>query len=319
MNSTNPTISIIIPIYNTEKYLRRCLDSIVAQTYKDFECILVDDGSTDGSDKICDEYAAKDKRFKSFHNENHGVGYTRNFGIDRTNGEFISFVDSDDWLNEKFYERLIPEIEKSDLVYLSDIFHYSDNTIVTHQLPNSIFTGRNDIEKTLLYLKENNAQYPFFGFTWNKIFKANIIKDHSIKFIENLTICEDEIFTDEYCKYISSLTLLSDTLYNYKCDILGLTKRKKNNFEFKLLINGIKNNIEVYSYKPLVKFEYERICYLLSEALINGGTDKELKEQFFQLKTYSQKYNIYVKKRLQPFIKLGSIGWLLFKLFRHLL
>lgn len=79
-------ISIIIPVYNTEKYLRRCLDSIVAQTYKDFECIMVDDGSTDASGKICDEYATKDNRFKVFHNTNGGPSKARNFGIDKARG-----------------------------------------------------------------------------------------------------------------------------------------------------------------------------------------------------------------------------------------
>lgn len=91
MNSTNPTISIIIPVYNTEKYLRRCLDSIVAQTYKDFECILVDDGSTDNSGKICDEYAVKDNRFKSYHNTNGGPSKARNFGIEVSRGGVSAF------------------------------------------------------------------------------------------------------------------------------------------------------------------------------------------------------------------------------------
>lgn len=85
-------ISIIIPIYNTEKYLWRCLDSIVAQTYKDFECIMVDDGSTDNSGKICDEYAVKDNRFKAYHKQNGGTSSARNVGLDNTKGEYIVFV-----------------------------------------------------------------------------------------------------------------------------------------------------------------------------------------------------------------------------------
>ena len=87
----NPTISIIIPVYNTEKYLRRCLDSIVAQTYKEFECILVDDDSTDDSGKICDEYADKDSRFKAYHNENSGPSKARNYGIESSRGGVSAF------------------------------------------------------------------------------------------------------------------------------------------------------------------------------------------------------------------------------------
>lgn len=116
MNSTNPTISIIIPIYNTEKYLRRCLDSIVAQTYKDFECIIVDDGSTDGSGKICDEYVAKDNRFKVFHKKNGGVSSARNLGLDNAKGEYIAFCDADDYVKENWLSEFILRIPICDIV-----------------------------------------------------------------------------------------------------------------------------------------------------------------------------------------------------------
>jgi glycosyltransferase involved in cell wall biosynthesis len=101
-----PTISIIVPVYNTEKYLRRCLDSIVAQTFKDYECIIVDDGSTDGSAAICDEYEKKDSRFKVLHKENEGVSAARNVGIEYAEGEFITFVDSDDYLSSVYLRDL---------------------------------------------------------------------------------------------------------------------------------------------------------------------------------------------------------------------
>lgn len=99
-----PKISIIVPVYKVEKYLHRCLDSIVAQTFTDWECILVDDGSPDGSGKICDEYAEKDGRFKVFHQENQGVSAARNKGLDNAKGEWIGFVDSDDWVSKEYFQ-----------------------------------------------------------------------------------------------------------------------------------------------------------------------------------------------------------------------
>ena len=103
---TSPKISIIVPVYKVEQYLRRCLDSIVAQTFTDWECILIDDGSPDNSGRICDEYAEKDKRFRVFHQENVGVSAARNKGLDEARGEWIGFVDSDDWIEKEMYEYL---------------------------------------------------------------------------------------------------------------------------------------------------------------------------------------------------------------------
>ena len=89
-------ISIIVPVYNVEPYLRKCLDSILAQTYRDLEILIIDDGSTDGSGRICDEYAGKDDRIKVFHTENHGLSAARNYALDRSHGDYIAFIDSDD-------------------------------------------------------------------------------------------------------------------------------------------------------------------------------------------------------------------------------
>ena len=99
-------ISIIVPVYKVEKYLRRCIDSIAAQTFTDWECILVDDGSPDDSGTICDEYAENDKRFRVFHQENAGVSAARNKGLDEAKGEWICFVDSDDWIEKEMLEKM---------------------------------------------------------------------------------------------------------------------------------------------------------------------------------------------------------------------
>lgn len=113
----NPKISVIVPVYNVEKYLRRCIDSILSQTFSDFELLLIDDGSKDKSGDICDEYAAKDARIRVFHKDNGGVSSARNLGLVKANGEFIFFVDSDDYLDNTHLENYSKDIDNFDLIF----------------------------------------------------------------------------------------------------------------------------------------------------------------------------------------------------------
>lgn len=112
-----PVISIIVPVYNVEKYLSQCIDSILAQAFIDFELLLVDDGSTDGSGRICDEYANKDARIQVFHKKNGGVSSARNIGLEHAQGEWITFVDSDDWLDLKYCQILWEEVQDVDCFF----------------------------------------------------------------------------------------------------------------------------------------------------------------------------------------------------------
>lgn len=115
LQQTNPKLSVIVPIYNVEPYLRQCLDSIVNQTYRNLEIILVDDGSPDNCGAICDEYAEKDERIFVVHKQNGGLSAARNDGIARATGEWITFVDSDDWCDTDYYEQLFKALENEDL------------------------------------------------------------------------------------------------------------------------------------------------------------------------------------------------------------
>ena len=115
-------ISVIIPIYNNAVYLPQCLDSLLAQSFQDFEGILVDDGSTDGSATVCDDYQQKDSRLKVFHIQNHGVSYARNYGIEKATGEWIGFVDSDDWITTDFLATLYAHTDKDTDVVMGSLF-----------------------------------------------------------------------------------------------------------------------------------------------------------------------------------------------------
>ena len=158
-------ISVIVPVYNVEKYLRQCLNSVVGQTYKNLEIIVVDDGSTDGSGTICDEYT-KDKRIKVFHTENKGLSAARNLGLDHATGDWIGFVDSDDWIEPDMYEVLLNKaIETGADVVECGFYREYKKTIEESHRNNRIFDSSQSIE-SLLRGEISNA-------VWNKLWKNN--------------------------------------------------------------------------------------------------------------------------------------------------
>lgn len=280
-------LSIIIPIYNASKYLRQCLDSIVAQTVDSWEAVLVDDGSSDGSPAICDEYAKKDDRFRVFHRENGGVGRARNYGLDLAKGDIISFVDADDWLDKHFYEYLLPEMTDCDLAYVSDEHHYEDGTEVSHIAKACRAFDREEVERILHYLKKNDACYPFFGFTWNKLFRGDIIREHHLRFVEDLSLCEDEAFTDDYCKYVERMTVVSEPLYHYRAGLSGLTGRKKDEVEFFRLIDHITMITPNYHLPQLVAYEERRVYSLATQCIQLGGGYMQGLQQATSVVSYS--------------------------------
>ena len=129
-----PKLSVIVPVYNTEKYLRECVDSILAQTFTDFELILVDDGSTDGSGAICDEYAGKDSRIRVIHQENGGATLARRSGVRIAQGEYVAFVDSDDWIAQHIYQNMMEKAETcgADVILCDIVLETQTNQVVVH-------------------------------------------------------------------------------------------------------------------------------------------------------------------------------------------
>lgn len=205
MSSPNPKISVIVPVYNTEKYLRRCIDSILAQTFIDFELLLIDDGSKDSSGAICDEYAAKDPRVRVFHKENGGVSSARNAGLANARGEWISFVDSDDWVDHNFLELVILETYKADVVFCDSIFEFSNKQII-HQHYNwnkSANVGLSEFISTT------------WTCLWGCIIKRSIISDNHIECPVNITYCEDFHFIVRVCFFANVISKISVPLYHY--------------------------------------------------------------------------------------------------------
>lgn len=208
-----PTVSIIVPVYNAEKGIKRCIDSILNQEYEDFELIVVDDGSKDSSPEILDEYAKNDNRVKVIHKKNGGVSAARNQALDIATGTFVQFLDADDWIPDNSTKMLVREAEdkKVDLV-VGDFFRVVGNNV---SRKGSIIS--NDI-LSLQQFAEMMMESPsdfYYGVLWNKLYKNDILKEYCIRMDEDLSWCEDFIFNLEYLLHVKSVIALQVPVYYY--------------------------------------------------------------------------------------------------------
>lgn len=208
-----PEVSIIVPVYNAEKTIGRCIESILNQEFTDFELILCNDGSTDDSGKICDEYQQKDDRIKVIHKENTGVSDTRNQGIKMAEGTYIQFLDADDWITVDATKLLVRSMTEGncDLV-ISDFYRVVGNHI-SHK--GDIDTEEiMDQEMFAKFMMENPADF-YYGVLWNKLYKNEIIKKHQIKMDVNVSWCEDFLFNLEYLLHAKRIAALQVPIYYY--------------------------------------------------------------------------------------------------------
>lgn len=252
-------ISIIVPVYNTAKYLERCIDSIVAQTYADWELLLIDDGSTDDSAIICDEYAAKDERIRVFHKENGGVSSARNLGLDNAQGEWITFVDSDDYIEENFLKSFEGNLD-ADLVV--------GNMIICEdgKLPQNIKVG---ILPGIYFhiqsaLKGNLTNHAFCA-PWGKLFYKDCIGD--LHFDVGMRICEDTKFVYNYVAKAKDMRILSSidkaTHYVYMYPSIPTSEKYQMSVESSVycLLSMEKAYQEVGVYDRRFELIYVQECY----------------------------------------------------------
>lgn len=208
-----PLITLVVPVYNVCNYLHMCVDSVIGQSYRNIEILLVDDGSTDGSGEICDKYAESDYRVKVFHKNNGGLSSARNWGIENASGDYIAFIDGDDWISDKFVERLYNVMNefKCDIVQCShqDVLDgYLKEEMVSESFRESqVFSGR----------EFSYASYNLIGWrahlTTNKLYKKDLFQD--IRFPEG-KINEDEFTTYKVIWKAETVALISDKLYYYR-------------------------------------------------------------------------------------------------------
>ncbi len=209
-------ISVVIPVYNTEPYIKKCLDSVIYQTYGDLEIILIDDGSTDGSPQICDEYAAKDDRIRVYHLSNGGVSAARNYAIGQCNGEWISFVDSDDWLDLDMYKKMTDLAQScgADTVCCGAWQGDEEATEIRH-------IWRRFAEQVYVYEKKDalGGVIEQSGTLWNKLLSSRYAKE--CRFHEDIRYAEDTLFLAEYLLRSNRVVATKDPLYYYRYNRAG--------------------------------------------------------------------------------------------------
>ncbi len=199
-------ISIIVPVYNSEKYLERCLKSIIKQTYKELEIILIDDGSTDMSNQICKDYMKLDNRIKLITTKNMGVSNARNLGLDVAKGEYISFIDSDDKVDERFIEKMYYFCEKykTELACVNMNYYFGNNVTKPLKIKGGIIDKNEYYKQLICNIK---------GFVCNKLYHKSLI--NNIRFDTNISVCEDLLFNIKIAKYINKVCVINEFLYDY--------------------------------------------------------------------------------------------------------
>lgn len=242
-----PYFSLILPVYNVEKYVKRCVNSLLRQEYTDYEIILVDDGSTDSSGSICDKLADKNNNIFAYHKENGGLSDARNYGMDRAKGNYILFIDSDDWVDEKLLISLHNHLNKSNV----DILKFGFQKMQEGNYKNTFFSyfnigvyDRRQIEETILpytigpkrlFCYEQNACKS----VWSHVYSLNFLRENNIRFVSEREILnEDYLFNLHTLLYAKSLEVTHYILYYYDYREGSLSKRYiTNEFERKLKLH----------------------------------------------------------------------------------
>ena len=210
-------VSVIIPIFNAEKYLRRCLDSVINQSYNNIEIILVDDGSKDSSPAICDEYAAKDSRIKVIHKKNQGVSAARNTGIETAKGEFLVFLDADDYLSLNCIECLAKYSDYDFVICAYQEFGYRELV----KGPKGV--TKIDVKKDIPILW-NKSYSPYWLYVWGKLFKTNVVKDNKLSYDPEMKYLEDFCFVLRYMSCITKACLIDNILVYHLVEISKYSK-----------------------------------------------------------------------------------------------
>jgi len=320
-------VSIIIPVYNAEKYLRKCVDSVLEQTYSNIEVILVDDGSRDSSAQICDEYAQKDRRIKVIHKENGGVSIARNTGIDVSKGELVAFVDADDYLSGVMIEKLYNALGSNDFSICRFVREYEDKSI-PHQEDNLELLAAKPYELKYIMVDKYNRDYEdktvsdkVFGSVWRTLFRKDIIQNNLIRFCEGMKIAEDRLFLLEYCSNCTSGGFVDEYLYHYRVGLStsatavfnkyqkNLHKSQKKLIEKQIDLINKSAMLDCAEKQKLIAYLKFKVCYTvtLNEILYNSVNPTEVLKTVFSDKFYSkalkfkhfkymyQFYNISVK------------------------
>lgn len=292
--SRTPKISIICPVYKAASYIERCINSILLQTFHNWELLLIDDGSPDNSGKICDELAIKDIRIKVFHKNNEGVSATREFGMQQASGEYIIHIDPDDWIEQNMLEELyeFAKANDSDMVICDFFIEYSHKSIYQEQKPTSL-QNKNVLLEMYMHLH---------GSCCNKLIRHETIKKYHVHFPKNISYCEDLIFITTLLQYNIKINYLNKAFYHYIQDENPNSLVKNINRERIIndtkIINIIENIIEEKKIIPPIIYKTYLGKGILERSFYDKClNNKEYKYHFHELIPYIKymKVSLYRK------------------------
>ena len=294
MIEDNVLISVIVPIYNSEKYLEQCIESIINQKYSNLEIILVNDGSVDGSLKICEKYAKKDNRIKVIDKKNEGVSVARNVGMEVSSGQWISFIDSDDWIDPDMFKKILAKSKDDDFdVIMCNCYINKNNNEHNNQSLSSedLIFNKEDIhilQRKFLWrgIKEYRPYVWGLGAPWCKLYSSKLIKENNIRFVPGLTRNEDGLFNLYILEYSKKICYLPDCYYHYRVLSESLSHRRQDN----IIIDTEKNLSDLIDFSN--KYNKDNIFCDGVNARIITGTQQYLRDYFFydiSLKSYGKR------------------------------
>lgn len=306
-------ISVIIPIYNVEKYISKCLDSVINQTYKKIEIICVDDGSPDNSIKILEEYEKKDSRVKIIRQENRGLSGARNTGIKNSKGEYIFFLDSDDWLPSNSLELLYKDIllNKSDISVgnLIKVYPKKNKEIGLKKLKKNNYSLRN-------YLEYSINKRNFTANVVNKLYKTKIIVENEILFKEKI-LYEDFLFTIQYFIYCKRISVIKEKVYYYFLERENSIVNTVSMRDLETFLNVIEiekfliknNQKEILNSKYFQNYIFEWLLSATVSKLFKNGNVSSIEKMYYLIKDnfiFKKYYNLYQKNKIISIKKLFS-------------
>lgn len=286
-------VSIIVPIYNGEECLDRCLGSIINQSYNEIEALLIDDGSVDCSCEICNKYASKNHRIKIFHTKNGGPSAARNEGIKNSRGEFIFFLDHDDFIEGNAIELLIKSYNQYKAEIIIGDFNHAGKKISLSGNDNIFKKDKLMIKEEIgdyikKYLKKPN-RYPLFVYSWGRLFESSIIKKNNITFDENLRTFEDVAFNFKYLKYTDKIFFINQSLYNHQIyenfnsATMDLGDNPKKLFGYKKALESIKEFLSENKFDIDIDIKREightDVCYTIIQLIRTCGQINENNEK----------------------------------------
>ena len=312
-------VSIIVPIFNTESYLVKCIESILAQDYQNFELLLVNDGSTDASGSICDEYSYIDKRIKVLHKDNGGVSSARNIGLKMAQGNYVLFIDSDDWIESDTISYLLMIITTTNAD--CSICDFCNKNIPLQSFYQDSFKIQNfDMRSGI-----ENALIPK-GYSWstcNKMFKKSLINTNSISFDESISIGEDLVFTISYLLHCANIAYGPKPKYHYRWRETSAINEAFNPKKLSA-IKAYSKVERILSGNDLGLCELFNSVFLsaLVELLIEAQASEAEEKHIVKIREYIKRFskgcysNTYISYKLKIYIKLILINPSLFKFIR---